>query len=163
MPEDALTPPSLDLVRNEETFTDILALISSSRRRALKVVNTALVELYWQIGEIISRKLDRAERGAGVVEELAQLEPSRTRAANANGPVRTNRLIAPKVSPLVRQTHPDLAGSSGFLHARIFGVAAQPHGSRFASRFLSKLKEFLIELGGDFCFIGSEFPIQWAA
>jgi hypothetical protein len=72
MSEDALTPPSLDLVRNEETFTDILALISSSRRRALKVVNTALVELYWQIGEIISRKLDRAERGAGVVEELAQ-------------------------------------------------------------------------------------------
>jgi hypothetical protein len=72
MPEDALTPPSLDLVRNEETFTDILALISSSRRRALKVVNTALVELYWQIGEIISRKLDRAEWGDGVVEELAQ-------------------------------------------------------------------------------------------
>ena len=72
MPEDALTSPSQDLVRNEQTFADILALISSSRTRALKAVNTALVELYWQIGEIISRKLERAEWGDGVVDELAQ-------------------------------------------------------------------------------------------
>ncbi|MBV9226527.1 MAG: hypothetical protein JOY85_21040 [Acidobacteriaceae bacterium] len=64
--------PSRELVRNEQTFAEIVALISSSRIRALQAVNTALVELYWQVGEIISKKLERAEWGDGVVEELAQ-------------------------------------------------------------------------------------------
>lgn len=72
MPEDALTPPSQYLVRSEQTFADIVALISSSRTRALQAVNTGLVELYWQIGEIISQKLEHAEWGDGVVEDLAQ-------------------------------------------------------------------------------------------
>ena len=71
-------------------------------------------------------------------------------------------LSPPIVSPLVRRTHPDLASifrDSYMLD--FFKFAAQPHGSRPAPRgLLSKLKEFLIELGRDFCFVGSEFPIQ---
>jgi|SRR3954452_16480192 len=71
MSEEAALVPSPDSANNEQTFAEIIALISASRVRALRAVNTALVELYWQIGEIISRKLERAEWGDGVVEDLA--------------------------------------------------------------------------------------------
>ena len=71
MSEEAALVPSPDSANNEQTFAEIIALISASRVRALRAVNTALVELYWQIGEIISRQLERAEWGDGVVEDLA--------------------------------------------------------------------------------------------
>jgi len=39
--------------------------------RALQAVNTELIDLYWQVGAIISRKIATAEWGDGVVEQLA--------------------------------------------------------------------------------------------
>ena len=36
-------------------FTAIAQLIASARQRAVQAVNTTLIELYWQIGEHISR------------------------------------------------------------------------------------------------------------
>jgi hypothetical protein len=37
-------------------FSEIVRLIGVSRERAMQAVNTALIDLYWQIGEIISRR-----------------------------------------------------------------------------------------------------------
>jgi hypothetical protein len=34
-------------------------------------VNTALIDLYWQIGEIISRRVAAAQWGEGAVDQLA--------------------------------------------------------------------------------------------
>ena len=53
-------------------FDEVLALIQGARHRAYQAVNTELVGLYWQIGEYISRKLESAEWGDGVVAELAR-------------------------------------------------------------------------------------------
>ena len=53
-------------------FADIARLIAASRQQAVQAVNTLLVELYWQIGERISRKIAAAEWGDGVVDELAR-------------------------------------------------------------------------------------------
>jgi hypothetical protein len=36
-----------------------------------RAVNTGLVSLYWQLGEHISQKIEKAEWGDGVVGELA--------------------------------------------------------------------------------------------
>lgn len=52
-------------------FTEVVRLISAARQRAMQAVNTELIELYWQVGAIISRKLAAAEWGDGVVDELA--------------------------------------------------------------------------------------------
>lgn len=52
-------------------FNEVIALIQAARRRAYQAVNTALIDLYWQIGERISRKIAAAEWGDGVVEQLA--------------------------------------------------------------------------------------------
>jgi hypothetical protein len=51
------------LVRDEEIFTEIVWLIEASRHRALQAVNSALIDLYWQVGEIISRKIEAAGSG----------------------------------------------------------------------------------------------------
>lgn len=57
---------------HEPAFREIIGLIQSARVRALQAVNTELIELYWRVGEYISRKLDTAEWGEGVVDELAR-------------------------------------------------------------------------------------------
>lgn len=53
-------------------FADIAQLIATARQRAVQAVNTTLIELYWQIGEHISRKIAASEWGDGVVEQLAR-------------------------------------------------------------------------------------------
>ena len=53
-------------------FREVVGLIQSARERALQAVNTELVDLYWRVGEYISRKLAAAAWGEGVVERLAE-------------------------------------------------------------------------------------------
>jgi predicted nuclease of restriction endonuclease-like (RecB) superfamily len=53
-------------------FAEITQLIESARQRAYQAVNTALIELYWQVGAYLSAKIKAAEWGEGVVEQLAQ-------------------------------------------------------------------------------------------
>jgi DUF1016 N-terminal domain len=52
-------------------FTEIVELIASAKQWAIQAVNTSLIDLYWQVGEIISRKIAAAEWGDGVVSQLA--------------------------------------------------------------------------------------------
>ena len=52
-------------------FEAIVGLIQAARQRAFQVVNTALIDLYWRIGEQISRRIAAAEWGDGVVALLA--------------------------------------------------------------------------------------------
>lgn len=64
------TPAREATVRAGE-FNEVLALIEVARRRAYQTVNAELVGLYWQLGEYISRKIESAQWGDGVVHELA--------------------------------------------------------------------------------------------
>ena len=52
-------------------FNEITQLITAARQRAVQAVNTSLIELYWQVGRTISRKIAQAEWGDGVVTQLA--------------------------------------------------------------------------------------------
>ena len=61
-----------DLAPEEESFSEIVRLIDGSRSRALQAVNTVLIDLYWQIGEFISRRLAASEWGEGTIDRLAQ-------------------------------------------------------------------------------------------
>lgn len=53
-----LTPPTLV---PQADFDEIAALISAARQRAMQAVNTSLIELYWQVGQTISRKIGQAQ------------------------------------------------------------------------------------------------------
>ncbi len=55
----------------DNRFTDIIRLIKQSRTSAIKAVNAELINLYWNIGEYISRKIEQSEWGDSVVTELA--------------------------------------------------------------------------------------------
>ncbi|MEP7283705.1 MAG: PDDEXK nuclease domain-containing protein [Rubrivivax sp.] len=55
----------------DEGFEAVVGLIVASRQRAVQAVNTALIDLYWQVGAVISRKIAAAEWGDGVVDRLA--------------------------------------------------------------------------------------------
>jgi predicted nuclease of restriction endonuclease-like (RecB) superfamily len=52
-------------------FKEILAIIQAGRSRAFELVNVALIEMYWAIGEQLSRKVSEAGWGKGVVADLA--------------------------------------------------------------------------------------------
>jgi predicted nuclease of restriction endonuclease-like (RecB) superfamily len=92
-------------------FDEVLRLIDAARARALAAVNHELVGLYWQIGEYISRKIDSAAWGEGVVQQLAD-HIARTH-PDLGGFTRSNLLRMrqfyetyrgdEKVAPLVRQ------------------------------------------------------------
>jgi predicted nuclease of restriction endonuclease-like (RecB) superfamily len=71
-------------------------------------------------------------------------------------------LTPPKLSPAVRDIHGD-AATDAFKDAYALEFLALPAGHSEADLhrgLVSRLQTFLIELGRDFCFVGSEFPLQ---
>lgn len=66
-----------------------------------------------------------------------------------------------KVSPLVAQMHPEAFNAFKDSYVVEFLELSEAHSEHDLHRgLLHRLKDFLIELGRDFCFVGSEFPIQ---
>ncbi len=65
----------MDNQRNKDKmdnkFSDIIQIIKKSRTNAIKAVNSELINLYWNIGEHISLKVEQSEWGKSVVKELA--------------------------------------------------------------------------------------------
>ena len=73
-------------------------------------------------------------------------------------------LNPPKVSPLVTQMHPGAMDAFKDVYMLEFlGLPADHSESDLHQGLLAKLKTFLIELGRDFSFVGSEFPVQVGA
>lgn len=211
-------------------FTEITQLIGAARQRAYQAVNTALIDLYWQVGAYLSGKIKAAEWGEGVVEQLAQ-HLARTqpglRGFSAQNIWRMRQFHEAysgqeKLSPLVRElpwTHnliilsqskqPEerefylrlavrerwskrelerqfkaaLFERSVLTPAKVSAVLAQNHPqaqqlfkdsymvefldlpashaeSDLHRSLLLRLRDFLLELGRDFCFVGSEYPLQ---
>jgi predicted nuclease of restriction endonuclease-like (RecB) superfamily len=214
----------------DEGFDTIVQLIDAARQRAYQAVNTALIELYWQIGEHISRKIAAAEWGDGVVDRLAahiaRTQPGLRGFTRRNlfrmrqfyeayqpaefvPPLLTQipwthhliilgqskglderefylRLAArekwtsrelerqfrlalferavaqpPIVSAALAQMHPEAAGAFKDAYMLEFlGLPAAHSEADLHASLLTKLRLFLIELGRDFCFVGSEFTLQ---
>lgn len=53
-------------------FDEVVKMIVEARGRVFRMANTALIDMYWQIGSFISEKIAHAEWGDGVVKQLAQ-------------------------------------------------------------------------------------------
>ena len=58
-------------VPHEDEFATVVTLIESARQRVYHAVNTELIDLYWRIGEYISKKIEAAAWGKGTVALLA--------------------------------------------------------------------------------------------
>jgi len=59
----------MDAIQSQ--FSDIVALINHSRNNAIKSVNAELINLYWNVGAHISKKIATANWGEKTVDELA--------------------------------------------------------------------------------------------
>lgn len=70
-------------------------------------------------------------------------------------------LSPPKFSPAVRELHPDAASIFKDTYLLEFLDLPRHHSEGdLQEGLLNHLKDFLIELGRDFCYIGSEYPLQ---
>ena len=52
-------------------FAEVVSMIERARYNAIRHVNSELIQLYWSIGQHISKKLASAEWGEAVVDQLA--------------------------------------------------------------------------------------------
>ncbi|WP_260705681.1 PDDEXK nuclease domain-containing protein [Edaphobacter flagellatus] len=231
MPLSDSNPKHLQNTGTEETtFAEIVQLIAASQEKAVRAVNTVLIDLYWNVGEIISRKIASSEWGDGVVRQLAEYivrtQPGLRGFTRANlfrmrqfyETYRDDEKVAPlvrqlpwshhllilaqskrqeerefyiqtaihegwskrelerqldsalfarvvlsppKVSPAVRQFHPEAVSVFKDAYTLEFLGLPEIHAEADLHRaLLDRLKDFLIELGRDFCFVGSEYPLQ---
>ncbi len=217
-------------ISSQVDFDEVLKLIDAARLRATTAVNTTLIELYWSIGEYISRKSAEDGWGKGTVEILAELIKQRYPSQRGYSPQNLWRMRQfyetyrdqPKLSALLRElswTHnllilgkskreeerefylrmaceqkwssrelerqftgalfervvlspTKLSAPLRELHADAASVFRDsylvefldlptPHSEDDLQRGLVEhLKKFLIELGRDFCFVGSQYPVQ---
>jgi predicted nuclease of restriction endonuclease-like (RecB) superfamily len=56
----------------QQDFSEVLQQIQRLRQKVFAHINTALIDLYWQIGKTISYKVQTKVWGKGVVSELAR-------------------------------------------------------------------------------------------
>ncbi|PMQ08833.1 hypothetical protein PseAD21_22860 [Pseudomonas sp. AD21] len=225
-----MTASGIDGNTSNDRFNEVLALIQSARQQAVQAVNTQLIDLYWQVGGYISRKMEKAEWGDSVISQLAEhlaqtqpglrgfTRPNLFRMRQFYDTYRGDSIVSPlvrqlpwthnmivlsqskhpqerefylrmaiqekwskrelerqlkaalfersvtqpaKASAVLKQTHP--AALEIFRDAYMVefldlpGVHAE---TDLHQGLLGRLKEFLIELGRDFCFVGSEYPVQ---
>ncbi len=218
------------IVADTSGFDEVVAMIRKSQGRALQAVNTELMALYWQVGEYISRKIEAASWGEGVVDQLAAFIASRHQ--DIKGFTRRNLfrmrqffetyrhdekvsplvrqlswthnllilsrckqpeerefylrlcskerwgkrelerqlegalfertvLSPPKVSPAVTQLYPSARDIFKDSYLIDFLNLPDGHSEQDLERALvSNLRRFLIELGGDFTFLGDQFRVQ---
>ncbi len=220
-----------DLTPSEpNSFAEIAKLIQDRRARVVRAVNTELIDLYWEIGKILSHKVELAEWGRGTVTELANFlkrtEPG-IKGFSASNLWRMRQFHETyrhneKLAPLVRQlpwssnllilgqaksaeerefylqltaqegwsrreldrqfkaalferkilSPPQIAPAVRELHSgagqvfrdsyvvEFLGLDDEHSEADLHKGLLKHLRKFLTELGRDFCFIGSEHPIQ---
>ncbi len=70
--KDKKSNPASLMRQYEQAFVEVVGIIQESRQKAYRAINTALIDLYWQVGEYISRKVQSAAWGEGVIDQLAR-------------------------------------------------------------------------------------------
>ncbi len=62
---------SKKLIPEPGQFDEIISIIDSARTRALKAVNAELIQMYWNVGEYLSRLCAGSGFGDKVIDEVA--------------------------------------------------------------------------------------------
>lgn len=125
-------------------FTDIIQLIKSSRIKAIKAVNSELINLYWNIGEYISNKIEKSEWGDSVVTELAifiQTTEPEIKGFSDKNIWRMKQFYEtykdhPKLAPLVRESNHDLNNTFKDSYVFEFLNLPEPHSESDLQRLL---------------------------
>lgn len=213
----------------QASFNTLLQQIQQARQKVLAQVNTALIDLYWEVGKTISEKVQSEAWGKGVVRELAQYIAqnapdikgfsdknlwrmkqfyetyatdeklsslvrvlpwthntiifSRCKSAEERAyylnhvfgeklskrdlerQIDTSQyersMIGAKLSPVVRELHPNIQHAFKDNYVLEFLGLPETHSESDLQKALTQhMKAFILELGGDFIFMGEEFRLQ---
>ena len=68
---DDLTP------KNSNTFDDVISIIENARESAFRAVNRELINMYWDIGEYVSRRISDSGWGKSIVKDFSDFIQSR--------------------------------------------------------------------------------------
>jgi predicted nuclease of restriction endonuclease-like (RecB) superfamily len=236
MKKRAVSKPKIQLAKlpaagsADPAFDEVVRLVEVARQRATHAANVELIELYWQVGAVISRRIEKDGWGKGTVRaladhlqrtqsgmrgfspqnlwrmrqffetyrdtpELSTLSRELSWSSNLHILSRTKRpeerefylrmasrnhwhvrevarqidaalfersvLAPPKLSTALREIHPsapEVFKDAYFLE--FLGLADDHTEADLHRGLLRNLGRFITELGRDFCFIGSEYPIQ---
>lgn len=60
-----------DIVKSDNNFSDIMSIIESAKQRAMKAVNTELINMYWEVGKYLSSLVAESSFGDRVIDEVA--------------------------------------------------------------------------------------------
>jgi predicted nuclease of restriction endonuclease-like (RecB) superfamily len=212
-------------------FGELADLISARRERVARLVNTEVVDLYWELGRRISEKIQAEAWGRGTVNGLAEYlgaQAQGLRGFSASNLWRMRQFYetwagaSPELATLLRElpwsSHLDLLGKCKTSEERKFylrlgvrerhsvrdlkraietgtfervllaggklgtplrdahpgagrvfkdlyslefvGLQADHSEQDLRKGLVHRLRDFLIELGRDFSFVGEEYPIQ---
>ncbi|MFZ6767747.1 PDDEXK nuclease domain-containing protein [Undibacterium sp. Di26W] len=215
---------------SDKDFAEVVRLIGEARQKADRAVNAQLIDLYWAVGEYVSKKIEANTWGKATVSSLAdyiQLRQPGQRGFSAQNIWRMRQFYdaycntqklstllrelswsshlhilsgsklpeerefylrmakkegwsvrevsrqidtqlfarvvtqAPKLSTVLRESQPQAEQAfkdSYFLE--FLGLPKQQSEGDLHNSLLNNLGRFLTELGSDFCFVGSKFPVQ---
>ncbi len=216
--------------RFDNQFAEVVKLIQQAQYNAIKNVNTELVSLYWSIGGYISRKLESAEWGDAVVDQLAtyiQIKYPKFKGFTRRGLYRmrqfydtycSNKIVSPlvtqlswthhllilsktktdeekefyirlsvkenyskrelerqldsgyyervmlsknKMPPALTQINPAMANAFKDTYVLDFLDLPKTYDEKdLQQSIVSNIKDFILEFGKDFAFIGQEYRIQ---
>lgn len=54
-----------------EQFNEFVNFIRDTRKKVFRIANSALIDLYWRIGERLSYRVNHSQWGAGIISQLA--------------------------------------------------------------------------------------------
>jgi len=215
---------------SQHDFVDVLRHIQQSRQKVFAQINTTLIDLYWQIGQIISHKVSAEAWGKGVVTDLAafiaQKDPELKGFSDKNlwrmkqffetyqadeklsplvralpwthNTIIFSRCKSPeereyylnvcikeryskrelerqintsyfertmlgnqKLSAVLRELHPDISNTLKDSYVLEFlGLPMQHNESHLQKALTQNMKQFILELGRDFIFVGEEYRLQ---
>lgn len=126
-------------------------------------VSALLTQLTWTHNLIIFSQSKRAEEREFYLRMAIQEKWSKRELERQFKTALFERSVLnpAKVTPVVAQTHP--AALEVFRDAymvEFLGLPGSHAEADLHQGLLARLKDFLIELGRDFCFVGSEYPLQ---
>jgi predicted nuclease of restriction endonuclease-like (RecB) superfamily len=212
-------------------FDEVIALVEDARTQAFETASAAVISLYWRLGEYITNKIENAEWGDRVVDDLAvelsrhfpsqrgltrsnlfrmrqfylayrgnkklgallrrlpwthhliilgRAKPPETREFYVRNAVRnrwSSRELERQIqSGAILRSESSISASKilfdsqpaardEFKNAYSFEFLSLPEAHSEADlhrALVANLGKFISELGRDFCFIGSEYPVQVA-
>ena len=150
----------------KDVFEFLAQRIRAARQTVFEVANRTLVDLYWQIGQVISIKVKEAGWGKGVVTQLAAYIATEITDAKGFSDKNLWRMKQfyelyssdEKLSPAVREmTVPDIKDTYVL---EFLGLPESHSESELQKALVANMKQFILELGNDFIFMAEEFRLQ---